>query len=84
MVARSNRVAEGATDNERGAALTKGFDDLTARIRALEQGRNRGPGSSYGLPFILVGTTGNWTLSQSGANLVVTGPLGTVTVVAVP
>lgn len=73
-----------ATGPEISAAVQAQFDDFVRRLRNLETGRNRAPGSSFGLPFVFVGAAGNWTFSESGGSLRITGPSGTVTVIAPP
>lgn len=41
----------------------RAIDALVSRIAALEAGRHRGPGSSFGAPFRITNGTVTWSLS---------------------
>ncbi len=71
MVARATPVPANATEFGAGQAVSSGLGTLSERIRALENGSNRGPGSSFEMPFKLVGPTGVWTFDENADGVVV-------------
>lgn len=75
----------GGTTLSNAEAVARLFDDLSSRIRAIEDGSNRGPGSSFGLPFKLVGPNGTFTFFVNGVGqLCIQSPSTAVTVIAPP
>jgi len=62
----------------------RAIDGLVSRISALEAGRHRGPGSSFGAPFRITNGVATWALSiDASGNLTATNETtGTVTTLA--
>lgn len=80
-----NRVGANATAFEGSEAAGRSLDEIIGRIAALERGDNRGPGSSFCLPFTFVTRAGSrWVIDEVAGSLKVTGPSATVTTIAPP
>lgn len=78
------RLAANASEFEASEEIKAAFASLNERIRALESGAGRGPGSSFALPLLLVGATGHWTIREVAGSLLVTSPGGTNTTIGNP
>lgn len=84
MAVGDRRLTAKSTDFERSEAVAAALGGLKDDIRGIQAGAHRVAGSSFQMPLILVGPSGSWTIDEVVGSLQVTGPGGTVTVLAAP